>query len=408
VTATGGLKTKLIRSLPQILQAMKASELLQALWAAAELGVALDAEFTDAILQRAANELASFSPQELANTAHTLAKLGHIDAAFMRELLVTAEPKLSRFTAQALSNTAWALATLGHSDPAFMDALLAAAQPTLGSWNCQDLSNMAWALATLGHVDAAFMGALLQAARPKLRHLNAQALADTAWALATLAHHNAAFMGALMVASRPKLCHLNSQALANTAWALAALDERNTPFAKALIQQMQASVPAPQLRQMFQFVLWLDTWQVVGTDVPSQLLEACEQAWLEEVGNPTVSPTQLQVLDEIRHLPGCSGATSGHLTDDGLFSIDIAVQLPGAQKLAVQVDGPTHFLRNAPRAQRRDAPAQPAARVGRLARRERAGDGVGQAGFARLPGGHPGSGWLGLCVAPARDAAAPT
>jgi very-short-patch-repair endonuclease len=31
-----------------------------------------------------------------------------------------------------------------------------------------------------------------------------------------------------------------------------------------------------------------------------------------------------------------------------MFSIDIALQLPGAQKLAVEVDGPHHFLSNAP------------------------------------------------------------
>ncbi|KAG1678754.1 hypothetical protein FOA52_012793 [Chlamydomonas sp. UWO 241] len=57
---------------------------------------------------------------------------------------------------------------------------------------------------------------------------------------------------------------------------------------------------------------------------------------------------QLQVLHAIRQLPGCSGASSEHLTDNGLFSIDIAVQLPGCQKLAVEMDGPTQFLSNAP------------------------------------------------------------
>jgi hypothetical protein len=60
----------------------------------------------------------------------------------------------------------------------------------------------------------------------------------------------------------------------------------------------------------------------------------------------TPSRKQAQVLDAIRQLPGCSGATSEHKTDDGLFSIDIAVQLPGNQKLAVEADGPTHFLSN--------------------------------------------------------------
>jgi hypothetical protein len=103
----------------------------------------------------------------------------------------------------------------------------------------------------------------------------------------------------------------------------------------------------PQLCQLFQLFLWLDTWQPSAT-VPPPLFSACMQAWLEQVGNTTVSRTQLQVLDAVRQLPGCSEASSEHLTDDGLFSIDIAVQLRGDQKLAVEVDGPTHFLSNAP------------------------------------------------------------
>jgi hypothetical protein len=109
-------------------------------------------------------------------------------------------------------------------------------------------------------------------------------------------------------------------------------------------------------------------------------LADCKQAWMKAAGNTTaaVSRRQLQVLDAVRQLPGCSGATSEHLTDDGLFSIDIAVQLPGDQKLAVEVDGPTHFLSNSP-----TVPNGATRLCKRLARRER--DGVGQAGLGATP-----------------------
>jgi hypothetical protein len=36
------------------------------------------------------------------------------------------------------------------------------------------------------------------------------------------------------------------------------------------------------------------------------LTTSCEQTWLEQVGNTTTSRTQLQVLDAVRQLPGCS------------------------------------------------------------------------------------------------------
>ena len=60
------------------------------------------------------------------------------------------------------------------------------------------------------------------------------------------------------------------------------------------------------------------------------------------------SRTQLDVLAAVRRLPGCSGATSEQLTDDGLFSIDIALELPDGLKVAIEVDGPWHFMTNDP------------------------------------------------------------
>jgi hypothetical protein len=85
----------------------------------------------------------------------------------------------------------------------------------------------------------------------------------------------------------------------------------------------------------------------------SPLLAACKPAWLEEVGDTNASRTQLQVRDTIHQLPGCSAATSEHLTDDVLFCIDIAVHLPGDNNLAVEVDDPLP-QQHTERAQRRD------------------------------------------------------
>jgi hypothetical protein len=164
----------------------------------------------------------------------------------------------------------------------------------------------------------------------------------------TLSNVDAVFTGALVQAAEPQLHSFTPQDLANTAWALASLDARNAACVGALIEHAASTKASPLvLRQLYQFFLWLDTWQA-GTAVPPRLLAPCKQAWLEEVDNIVVSRRQLQVLDAIRDLPGCSGATSEHLTDDGLFRIDIALQLPGVQKLAVEVDGPTHFLSSAP------------------------------------------------------------
>jgi hypothetical protein len=60
------------------------------------------------------------------------------------------------------------------------------------------------------------------------------------------------------------------------------------------------------------------------------------------------SKTQLDVLSAVKLLPGCTGAASELPSDDGLFSIDIALVSPDGRKVAIEVDGPTHFLTNAP------------------------------------------------------------
>jgi hypothetical protein len=94
------------------------------------------------------------------------------------------------------------------------------------------------------------------------------------WALATLGHVDAAFMGELVQVGTTKLHRFNPQALANTAWALAALDEQNAACVGALVEHTSASVRhnPTDLRQLFQFMLWLDTWQtVVATTVPPLL-----------------------------------------------------------------------------------------------------------------------------------------
>ncbi|KAG1668968.1 hypothetical protein FOA52_001013 [Chlamydomonas sp. UWO 241] len=303
----------------------------------------VDAAFMDALVQAASSQLYKFNAQDLAKMAWALATVGHVDAAFMGALAQAASSQLRSFKPQELANTAWALATVGHVDAAFTGGFVPAAQ-----LHPQDVANTAWALAQLGHVDAVFMGALVQAALSQLRSFQPQDLANTAWALATMGHSDADFMGALVQAATLQLLNFNPQNLANTAWALAALDEQHAGFMGALIEQAcTMDLNALGLCQLFQSMLWLDTWQQAAPAVPPQLFTACKKAWLEEVGITRVSCAQPQVLDAIRQLPGCSDASSEHQTDDGLFSIDIA--LPGGnKKLAVEADGPTHFLSNTP------------------------------------------------------------
>ncbi|KAG1672119.1 hypothetical protein FOA52_001706 [Chlamydomonas sp. UWO 241] len=328
---------------------MGAQALANSVHAVAKLGYKDDA-FMAELVKAATLQLRDFKPQELANTVWALATLGHTGDDFVVALVKAATPQLHFFNPQDLANTAWALATLGHTDTAFMAALLEVAMPKLRKFSEQSLANTVWALTTLGHKDGDFVAALLKEAMPRLHDFTPQALANTLWALATLGHADDDFVAELLNEAMPRLHDFNPQALSNTAWALAVLGHANDALMGALLQHAAGMVlgfSAEGRRQLFLCMLWLKG-QHSDVAVHAQLAAACERAWMEERDDPQSPHVQLQVLAVVRQLPGCSGAVSEQATDDGLFNIDIAVQLPDGSRLAVEVDGPSHFLSNQP------------------------------------------------------------
>jgi hypothetical protein len=129
----------------------------------------------------------------------------------------------------------------------------------------------------------------------------------------------------------------NPQELANGGWS--PLDEQNAAFMVPLIEQATACAmdfSASQLRQLFQSMLWF----TLRHRLP-------QPRFASAAGSLAAGEPATQGLT---HAAGCARrdppaarllcAISEHGTDDNLFSIDIALQLPGDQKLPVEVDGP--------------------------------------------------------------------
>ncbi len=83
------------------------------------------------------------------------------------------------------------------------------------------------------------------------------------------------------------------------------------------------------------------------SDAYQQLRNSCSKEWSSSI-KASPSQMQLQVFKTVQQLPGCEGAMSEHLTEDGLFSMDIALLLPDGTKVAIEVDGPMHFMSNKP------------------------------------------------------------
>ena len=116
---------------------------------------------------------------------------------------------------------------------------------------------------------------------------------------------------------------------------------------------MDYSLPKPEQRQLLQAFLHLDQLQGGEPELPgslAQLRATCRATWVKAM-QAQPSLVQKQVLRAVQQLPGCSGAVGERLTDDGLFSMDIGVELASGEKLAIEVDGPSHFLQHSSPAQ---------------------------------------------------------
>ena len=98
-------------------------------------------------------------------------------------------------------------------------------------------------------------------------------------------------------------------------------------------------------------MLYSCLWLLDRKDIVGDLRALCTEAIIKVKSDlsmaalsPKPSRTQQDVFSIVTNLPGCFGATHEQRTNDGLFNIDIAVILPTGENVAIEVDGPTHFL----------------------------------------------------------------
>ena len=197
------------------------------------------------------------------------------------------------------------------------------------------------------------MQQLVQQARSRLRDFKAQEVANTLCAMAWLNYNNAAFADN---AVRHLLQHrdrFNTQNLCNTLWALCILDHSPAAALQPLLADAQSlllrpdtvaghSDEQPDLSkhqcQVYQYLVTMDGQGHISPQLKlqhRQLWKVCQAAWAEQLQQKVqTSFTQEHVLQAVRELPGCEGATCEQLTEDGLLSIDVALQLPEGGKVS--------------------------------------------------------------------------
>ena len=212
--------------------------------------------------------------------------------------------------------------------------------PLLGEFNSQDFANTVWAFATAGFKAPRLFDAIADASLPLLGEFSSQNLANMAWAFATADVKGPRLFDAITDVSFPRLGEFNAQNIANTAWALACAGSvTSDPASKILhrVINIMSSFEPAHLSQLYQFWLFARIEQLQFRPLEPQ----CERALREAYGQQAPQPSQLQheVSAALSQLGWAHNFE--HVTEEGL-SLDLAQPV---LKQAVEVDGPSHYLR---------------------------------------------------------------
>ena len=318
--------------------------------------------------QQTAKLLPTMHPQHVAKTARALGKT-RLAGRMPWELVWNALPaaamaKFDEMNPKQLCSTAWAFAIAAgkvelpgaayHAAPDVFEAVAVEAVGRLSEFNGQDIANLAWAFATASHESPSrkrlFDAIGAEVAARQLDEFKPQEMSNTAWAFAAQGHAAPEMFEAIAVeATKRSLEDFNSQALSNMAWAFAVLDYAPQVglFESPHLFARRCSAIAPEfatvaLLQLHQYSLWCEERGEKWPLLPEALRERCIEAFIATQLRARPSKMQLDVSASLRKL----GATvqDEYICEDSGYSIDALVDLGDGVKIAVEVDGPNHFV----------------------------------------------------------------
>jgi len=266
----------------------------------------------------------SFRPLDLAAAWNALGKhsrkprerqwLGREAGEGLAALAEQTLQMMPRFPARAVANTVHGAGSVEsrvrwRAGGALWDAAAARGEQTVGEFKPQELANTAWAYATAGHAAPALLDALAAEAAGRVREFNPQELANTAWAFA--------------VADRP-----------------APVLFCGDTFVQRCAAERGFVLEA--LCQLHQWQLWQEERGAAWPPLTPELAQRCRAAFCEEEG----VPSQLQ-RDVAATLRALELAPREEVRTPQGYSLD-AVVSHGGREVAVEVDGPTHFVGRTP------------------------------------------------------------
>jgi hypothetical protein len=399
---------QLLARLIAILPDATSQAVSNSLWAVATMQQRVTPQQLRQLLERFVVVLTEAKPQGLANTMWAVATMGQqLQSKQLQQLLERFVAVLHDATAQNVSNSLWAVATMKQQvKPQQLQQMLGRLIAVCTEANPQNVSNTLWAVARMGQqmppqqlqVGVAAFAGMLPAATPQavsnllwacakmqflplqllqslqqhpqqLQQLVAaaepQELANMAWVCGELGYRGQLLPGALLAKAVELLQggvvgSFTLQDVCNLCWSAAVLDlQQQVPQLlqlAAAASQLFAAESVEGLQQLYQVHLWLLDSQLPAPGqglsgvLTQQQLQQCRACWEQQLTaaakqqssrlQQLVYAAVLQVPPDIRH----QQPQSEQPTADKACLIDIAAVTASGVKVAIEVDGPLHFV----------------------------------------------------------------
>ena len=288
----------------------------------------------------------------VATAFHRAAKLGsqarrRPQEADLGHVIALIESKLDEFEPRQIANTLWAYATLGLAPSAsVLGALSTAVERLAGAFKPQEIANTLWAYATLGLApSASVLEALSTAVERSAGAFKPQNVANALWAYATLGlAPSASVLEALSTAVERSAGAFNAQNVANALWAYAVLLVEPPSILVSLVSVLGTASDVDKHLEQISYAYLVGHALGWSWQLPNELVQKALSVQRRRAQQPNVSRLQQRVHDALRGMGQLPELEA--LTEDGLFSIDIALPASGQDdrpKTAVEVDGPSHF-----------------------------------------------------------------
>ena len=366
---------------PGLLRGFKPQHFSNLLWAYATAGEKAPKLFeaVDAHLHTNPRLLDRFKPQHFSNLLWAYATAEEKAPKLFEAVdahLHTNPRLLERFTPQNISNLLWAYATAGEKAPKLLEAVddhLHTNPRLLERFTPQNISNLLWAYAEQRHDARGLFDPISKHMVQRIDEFSPQELSMVLRACAVLYHPvEESVIQATLQRAVDDPNAFNPQALANIMNAAVVFEKLDAKTLKVLASAMASmELQEEAYSSVFQSCLGV---QLTSPDsspaslLPGPMHDTAKFLWQEQAKAFQQSGFQNNVFKVLRDQMGLK-CHPEWMTPDGLFSVDIMVELPASNnddedtedkgtssgtggqlltRVAVEVDGPSHFTSTRP------------------------------------------------------------